>query len=452
MVSFTGCKKQSVSFNFILHDACIISNTKADNSIEGKHYRIASIENNKISLDQKLPEKLMSGSWYMGWGKHTNYYNAGVENLLLVSTINKNQNQIVTGRLIRGAGKPNVGDEIIFLNAHPNGFKNFGDKNCINTWWWKSFPTNSTGFSNIVYDSKAGYWVMIVNSYDGANYSFLAKSLNLIDWEPLTQKHFIDATYFKDLDWAGYNLTGEKDGSALISEVIRINNLWYIFFDSWGVDGKRSIGVTAKYNLEDTNLVLSPTLALAPGGQSRWDAQSSSYAKILKFHNLYLMFYDGQSPTGIENVGLAVSNDLIHWQKSGSNPVIEDHYGWRSADYTSEPVYVTQSNDSIFLVITGAKGWNENILCRYIKRDCYKRQKGNVDDIQWGVYISTDQGKTFTAHANNPVFINDYGNPWENEHLGASMEYIKTDTAEFLFYQAKTSYPESKYNIRFKLR
>lgn len=79
-------------------------------------------------------------------------------------------------------------------------------------------------------------------------------------------------------------------------------------------------------------------------------------------------------------------------------------------------------------------------------------KSGNVNDTELGVFLSTDGGKTFIPHENNPVFINDYSDINENDHLGGNFELIKTDTADFIFYQAKTNTPRLKYNIFYRVK
>jgi len=74
-------------------------------------------------------------------------------------------------------------------------------------------------------------------------------------------------------------------------------------------------------------------------------------------------------------------------------------------------------------------------------------RSGNVDDAQLGIFRSVDGGNTFVAYRYNPVFVNDYSNPYENEHMGGNFELIHTDTADFIIYQAKTSFHGLKYSV-----
>ena len=77
----------------------------------------------------------------------------------------------------------------------------------------------------------------------------------------------------------------------------------------------------------------------------------------------------------------------------------------------------------------------------------YLDVSGNVDDTQWGKYLSTDGGKTFVAHSQNPIFTNDYSNIYENEHMGINFKRIETDTADIILYEAKSSFEGLHYNI-----
>lgn len=61
--------------------------------------------------------------------------------------------------------------------------------------------------------------------------------------------------------------------------------------------------------------------ALTKGAPGSWDAASVLGSRITMKDGLYYMFYTGNSGIGNE-IGLAVSADGVHWEKSGGNPVI----------------------------------------------------------------------------------------------------------------------------------
>ena len=61
------------------------------------------------------------------------------------------------------------------------------------------------------------------------------------------------------------------------------------------------------------------------------------------------MFYDGRNTKGHERIGMAFSKDLIKWTNSLSNPVLDQHFGWRSNEGCTEPNYIEVRGDSILL-------------------------------------------------------------------------------------------------------
>ena len=148
-----------------------------------------------------------------------------------------------------------------------------------------------------------------------------------------------------------------------------------------------------------------------------------------------------------EKVGLATSDDLLHWQNSSSNPVLEQHEGWRSSPYSSEPAFIDIRHDSIVLLVEGRKSFNTGPTgCLY----CGK--SGNVDDAQLGAFLSIDGGKTFAPHLYNPLFTNDYTNLYENEHMGGNFTYLLFKDKACIIYQGKSSYPNFRYNVLLRVK
>ena len=103
-------------------------------------------------------------------------------------------------------------------------------------------------------------------------------------------------------------------------------------------------------------------------------------------------------------------------------------------------------------MISGVKKFKMGAWHHYITKRMYLDKSGNVNDTQSGFYLSTDGGESFSAHKNNPIFTNNYSNKYENEHMGGNLKLIKTDTADYLFYQTKSSYEGSKYNIMLRVK
>ena len=148
------------------------------------------------------------------------------------------------------------------------------------------------------------------------------------------------------------------------------------------------------------------------------------------------MFFNAINAQSQEQLGVAWSNDLIHWQEYEKNPILSNDAAWRSCDKVAEPNYIEIKGDSIFVIVLGSKAFKDGIWYRYVTKNAYMDKSGNVDDNQYGTYLSIDDGRTLIPHTNNPIFINDYSNIYEDSHLGGGFKHIKTDTSEFIIYQA----------------
>jgi hypothetical protein len=452
-------KTEKVNFKFLLSEPCMILNYELDNTIEGNYivienfYHIDSSLNIKnlklLSLDSLLIE-----NWVIGWGSNIPLYDSGVENIRQIKKIDSNKNKIFLGELKRGSGFPEKNQRIVLWNTTPSNFKNHLKKPIINPKMWPQFSGESIGFSSVEYDSLLGKWVMIVNEVDTSKVQiYAAISDDLVNWNAANNGDpILTVSDFDNCTWAGIDKSGKNKQTPFVSDIFRFNNIWYLFLDGYSSDGKRHIGIaTSKYSLIGP-YEISKKPILSPGREGGWNDESVFYAKVKKYKDGFMMFYDGRNSKGYERIGLAFSKDLIKWTNSDNNPVLDQHNGWRSSVSCTEPNYIEIRGDSIFLMIAGVKKFKMGAWHHYITNRMYLDKSGNVDDAQLGVYLSTDGGNSFNPHINNPIFINDYSNKYENEHMGGNFKLIQTDTAEFIIYQAKSTYKGSKYNILLRIR
>lgn len=358
------------------------------------------------------------------------------------------------GNLQRGSGFPTEKQRIVFWSTKPSGFYNYTTKPIINTAIWPQFSGKSISFGSIEYDSLLSKWVMIVNECDTTKIQiYAAISSNLIDWEAANNgSPILTVSDFKKCIWAGVDKTNKIPQTPFASDIVRYNNKWYLFLDGYSSDGKRHIGLAASEATLLGPYKINRNPVLSPGDKGSWNDESVFYAKVENYKDGFVMFYDGRNSKGYERIGMAYSKDLINWNNSNNNPVLDQHTGWRSSVGSTEPNYIEIRNDSILLMVSGVKKFKMGAWHHYITKRMYLDKSGNVDDTQLGIYLSTDGGKTFIAHENNPVFTNDYTNKYENEHIGGNFKLIKTDTADFIIYQAKSSFDGLKYNIMLRVK
>lgn len=454
-------KVDKKNFDTFLNESCMIINEEQENSIEGEYITVIDIQQNDSTIYLKLPSNFQINNsnyknWVLGWGTNNPLYDAGVENIRAIDKIDTIKKVIFLGNVLRGKGFPEKGQRLVFWNIKPSGFYNYSKKPTIEPSIWPEFTGESIHFSSIEFDSTLKKWIIIANECDSERIQiYAAMSDNLKDWQAANNgKPILTASDFRDCKWAGTDKTGKVSQSPFSSDIVRHNNKWYLFLDGYSHDGKRNIGLA----VSETTLVgpykINKEPLLQPGAENSWNNEACFYPKVKKYKDGFIMFYDGRNSKGNERVGMAFSKDLINWKNSIKNPVIDQHSGWRSFTGSSEPNCIEVRNDSIFLMIAGVKKFKMGPLHHYITKRMYMDKSGNVDDAQLGIYVSTNGGETFIPHINNPVFTNDYTNVYENEHMGGNFKLIKTDTADYIFYQAKSSFNGFKYNIlqRIKLK
>jgi hypothetical protein len=461
MIFISSCSEsiEKKNFNFFLNEPCMIVNYEQDNTIEGKYLIAEAFQIADSTLKMKLPENfyvnnLNCRNWNVGWGTNKPLSDAGSENIRAIEKIDTLNNIIYIGKLLRGSGFPERKQRIVFWNTKPTGFYNFLKKPIINPSIWSEFSGKSIHFGSIEFDSSLNKWIMIVNEADTNKIqTYAAMSDNLTDWEAANKGiPILKASDFKDCKWAGKDKEGKVLQTPYVSDILRYNNKWYLFLNGYSIDGKRHIGfavskatILGPYEIEKEPVI-------SPGGKNSWNDEACFYAKVKRFKNNFIMFYDGRNHRGYETIGMATSRDLIKWDNFEKNPVLDQHTGWRSLVGTTEPSFIEIRNDSIWLMVEGVKKLKAGPFSHYITRRMYMDVSGNVADTELGIYLSVDGGKTFTAHKNNPVFVNDYSNIYENDHLGGNFKLIKTDTADFIIYQGKSIYQGSKYNILLRKR
>ena len=448
LIILSACSSipEEKQFDFFLDEPCMISNLEQNNLIEGTQLRLEYSSEELSLIELKLPKNFPiddnnRSKWAVGWGDRKPYYDAGVENMRYIDKIDLNSGMIYLDRLIRGDGFPTAGQRIVFWNTESSGYLKVQQEPIIQPDLWPEFNGQSIGFSSIVFDENRQLWITLVYEVDSdKSQIYAAISSDLINWKAGNDgKPVLTPNDFAGCSWAS------KSQTPRVSEIIQHDGKFFVFMDGEDKSGKQHIGLaTATDLLGEYSISKKPILSPQPSGT--WNDQNVFCAKIVKRSNDFILFFDGADENGYEQVGRAISTDLKTW-KMDSDPVLDQHLGWRSAGFTSEPSYLEAKGDTVILMAAGAKQFQEGYWHNYITKRGYMDRSGNVNDAQLGAFISTDGGKSFKAHQNNPVFTNSYGDPYENEHMGGNFERIETDSVSYIFYQAKSSSGGMKYSI-----
>jgi hypothetical protein len=104
-------------------------------------------------------------------------------------------------------------------------------------------------------------------------------------------------------------------------------------------------------------------------------------------------------------------------------------------------------NDSIFIIVLGAKDFKNDLWTRYISKRSYMDRSGNVDDNQYGFYLSIDGGENWEKilYVSDKAGIGDliidpnnsriiYATTWEMKRNGYRMDSGGPDSKIFRSY------------------
>lgn len=249
---------------------------------------------------------------------------------------------------------------------------------------------------------------------------------------------------------------------------------YYLFYTgkSIGSGIRHNIGVAISDDLKSWQKVKAPILPV--GENSNWDSDFVAHCFVFKDGNTFTMLYDG-SPKGkwLEEIGIAVSKDLLHWKKYDKNPVFK--VGKNAWDNTHvSRCCVFKKDDTYYLFYAGhdgkrerigmAKGksiftikrfsdkpvldvgrkgeWDEQTISdprvmRY--KDVYLMFYSGVDrnsNEQMGLAVSRDL-KTWKKYDKNPILTIDQEGRDKVSAARADVKII--DDKLYIFYSGKTN-------------
>ena len=193
---------------------------------------------------------------------------------------------------------------------------------------------------------KDNKWIMTYIVFDGRGYeTWLAESDNLIHWDILGKiMQFSNTTDWDVNQKAGYPslINYEWGGDYAINQYD--GKYWMSYFggDSRGYEkGILSIGMA--YTGEDPATVhnwqrLDKPVIMPTDADARWYDNSTIYKNFviqdkekLSGHP-FVMYYNARGDSinpdkGAERISMAVSDDMVHWNRYGDRPLINHHKG-----------------------------------------------------------------------------------------------------------------------------
>jgi len=193
---------------------------------------------------------------------------------------------------------------------------------------------------------KGKMWYMVYILFDGTGYeTWLAKSKNLLDWEKTGRlMPFSDSTNWDWIQKAGY--TGLQDykweGKY---ELNKFRNKYWMSYIGGGTKGyeagRLSTGIAYTHHnpakAHEWQRLKEPVL-MSVDKDVRWWENNTIYKSSIIWDKSktigypFVMYYNAKGDSidpnpGVERIGMAVSNDMVHWQRYLKNPVLEHPEG-----------------------------------------------------------------------------------------------------------------------------
>jgi predicted GH43/DUF377 family glycosyl hydrolase len=214
---------------------------------------------------------------------------------------------------------------------------------------------------------KGETWFMTYIVYDGRGYeTWLAKSKDLLNWETMGKiMSFSDSADWDYNQKAGYVALQHDAWGGSYALATYDNKYWLSYFggSQRGYEaGLLSIGMA--YTSKDPTLVhewerLERPVLMSTDPDVRWWENSTMYKSTvirdkekLTGHP-FVMYYNARGDSlnpgrGAERIGMAVSDDMIHWKRFNNDPVINHHKG------ISGDAYLQKINDVWVMFYFGA--------------------------------------------------------------------------------------------------
>lgn len=244
---------------------------------------------------------------------------------------------------------------------------------------------------------KGKSWYMVYIVYDGRGYeTWLAKSADLLSWKTLGKMmSFGDSTIWDGNQKAGYISLQDMTWGGNYAWQPYQNKYWmtYIGGNAKGYEaGILSIG--AAYTTKDPSVPHEwqrlPQPVLRPVDKdARWYDNSTQYKssviwdKSKKTGHPFVMYFNARGDSlkparGAERISMAVSDDMQHWKRYGTEPVINHHVG------ISGDAVIQKMGDLYIMFYFGAF-WKDKP-----KGAAFNRFACSYDLVNWTEWDGTD--------------------------------------------------------------
>lgn len=208
-------------------------------------------------------------------------------------------------------------------------------------------PDNTLAFDSPSVFRKGNNWYMTYIVYDGRGYeTLIAESKDLLHWKSLGKiMSFSDSSGWDSNQRAGYIALQEYSWGGGY-ELERYNRRYWMSYLGGPASGYEagvlSIGMAyTKKNpagVHEWVRLSKPVLTIYDKDANWWDNITLYKSNVIWDKNKtigypFVMYYNAKGISGVnkdrhaERIGMAVSEDMIHWKRFGKDPVLDHHQG-----------------------------------------------------------------------------------------------------------------------------
>ncbi len=187
-------------------------------------------------------------------------------------------------------------------------------------------------------------------------------------------------------------------------------------------DGDWSIGYASSDNGNDWDVYSTPVMT--PDGNGTWEGTNMGSPSVIVKDGHFEMYYFSGWPASI---GLATSEDGIHWEKSSRNPVLvpDPNVPWMSYNLYYPSVIYHDGAYEMWFAGSGGKSWQ--------------------DTWQIGHAVS-DDGYTWRVSSNQPVIGLGSSSSWKSQSTAAP-DVILIDGTYHMWYSGRAKTQPDDWRI-----
>jgi predicted GH43/DUF377 family glycosyl hydrolase len=254
-----------------------------------------------------------------------------------------------------------------------------------------------------------GQFYMMYTGFDGIGYQTgLAVSGDLLNWTP---KGVIlprnEGSGWDKVGAAGTWIIKESDGLYDLPTLKKIDGKYWMIYHSYPQTGYESgsaetgLAWTDDESLMNWHRLEKPVLSWRDGAE--WEIGGLYKSCVVTHEGKYYMFYNAKnkpdkSQPWREQTGLAISSDLLHWERYPESPVLRVSEGSWDSRFVSDPG-VFRGNDKWLMFFFGFDGIHAQDGVAY-SQDLLHWEKDPNPIIKIG-----EAGALDSTHAHKPAVV-----------------------------------------------